>query len=425
MKKLNKLVTESIKTSNLIKRHHKKYQIPGLYEQCKNIQKILDEDDELKNQFTIKDISHFFTGFHMFSKSIFKMNEEELEKSLKEYFYSKSKIRYYYFRVDMEYRVARNFRIGNGMILHFSSLPKKVKERLEDGYSHEYNRDYFANQTPENYKKLRSDDDHYMKIKIISKGSDNATQKAINSFNFNKSIFEFFTLTNFSEESDTSAVYISIDENDDLGIQTFGSVDERRIHQKQFLVKFIAKINQILDKDKSKRNDIEDKILLAVNIVGTHDSNSNVNVRFLFCLVAMEILLVGNPDRGITHRLIERMAFLLGDDEDWLNYYRVAILEKTKSNRKITKNYIDRHLKNSRMKLASTISKAYTKRSNIAHDAESNISEQDYYLVKLLLVKLVIKMFELLDQGIKCIDKNQKYPENKSLWHLINQLKFE
>lgn len=421
---MKKLVKESIKTRNLIKRHRKKSPIPGLYEQCQNIQKILNENEKVEDEFTIKDISHFFTGYHMLSKSIFKLDEKELEKSLKEYFYCASKIRYYYFRVDLEYRFASNSRIGNGLIVPFSSLPQNVKKRLEDNYPHENNRDYFANQTPENYKKLRSED-HYMKIKIESKGIDNSTQKAIRSFYFNKSIFEFFTLSYFSEEYETSVVYISTDEKNNIEIESFGGVNEKRAHTKEFLVKFIAKINQILDKEESNRNDIEDKILLAVNIVGTNDSNPNVNVRFLFCIVAMEILLIENPNRGITHRLIERMAFLLADDEDWLRYYKVKILQKSINNKKITKKYITRHLKNSRMELSSTMFQLYKKRSNIAHKTESHITEQDYDLAKILLLKLVIKMLGLLDQGIECVDKKQNYQENKSLGYLVSQLKFE
>ena len=421
--KIEKLVKESIKTKNLIKRHHKKYSIPGFYEQCQNIQQILNKDLKLKNEFTIKDISHFFTGYHILSKSIFKMNENELKKSLKEYFYCESKTQYYYFRLDLEYRVARNSRIGNGLILPFLSLPQNVKKRLEDNYSHENNRDHFANQTPENYKKLRTDD-HYMKIKIKSKGMDNSIQKAIDSFHFNKSIFEFFTLSYFTEESETAAVYISTDKNDQIRVQTFGGVNEKRTYKKEFMVEFIAKINKILDKEESTRNDIEKKILLVINIVGTHDSNPNVNVRFLFCIFSMDMLLIDDPNRGITHRLVERITFLLADDEDWLNYYRIIILQKSRSNKKITKKYVTQHLKNSRIQLSSTMYKLYKKRSNIAHNDESNITEQDYNLAKLLLLKLVIKMLKLLDQGIEGIDNTQKYVENKSLKHIINQLKF-
>ena len=420
---MQKLVKESIKTRNLIKRHRKKYAIPGLYEQCQKIRQILNKDSKLKNEFTIKDISDFFISYHMFSKSIFKMNENELAESLKGYFYRESELRYYYFRMDLDYRVVSNSRIGNGRIVHFSSLPQKVKQKLEAGYSHEQNRDYFANQTPENYKELRADD-HYMKIEIKSKGRDNSIQKAIDSFYFNKSIFEFFTLSYFNEESGTSAVYISTNKNNDICTQTFGQANENRTYRKTFVTEFITKINQILDKEECTRNDIEKKILLAINIAGTHDSNPNVNVRFLFCIFAMDMLLIEDPNRGITHRLVERITFLLADDEDWLNYYNINILEKLKNRRKITKKYITRHLKNSRIELSSTMYKLYTKRSNIAHNSELNITEQDYNLAKLLLLKLVMKMLILLNQGIECIDNTQNYSENKSLKYVINQLKF-
>ena len=122
---MQKLVKESIKTRNLIKRHPKKYSIPGFYEQCQKIRQILNKDPKLKNEFTIKDISYFFIHYHMLSKSIFKMNENELAESLKEYFYCESKLRYYYFRMDLDYRVVSNSRIGNGRIVPFSSLPQK------------------------------------------------------------------------------------------------------------------------------------------------------------------------------------------------------------------------------------------------------------------------------------------------------------
>ena len=49
MKGENALVKESTKICNQIKRSGKKYQNTELYEQCKNIQKILDKYSELKD----------------------------------------------------------------------------------------------------------------------------------------------------------------------------------------------------------------------------------------------------------------------------------------------------------------------------------------------------------------------------------------
>ena len=95
----------------------------------------------------------------------------------------------------------------------------------------------------------------------------------------------------------------------------------------------------------------------------------------------------------------------------------MIILQQSK-NKKTTQ-------KDSKIALSSFIGDAYDKRSNIAHDAKSDISEQYYYFIKLLLVDLVNKMLQLLDQGIKCIEKNSKYPENQSLWYFINQLKYK
>ena len=416
-----KLVIESLKTINLLRQHHKKYSIPGLYEQYQKIQQILDKDQELKNEFTIKDVSHFFHGYYL-PKSTFEINESELKELLKRYFYGKPRTHYYYFRMDLEYEVANGSRIGTGLIIPFLSLPQKVRKRLEAGYPYDQNRGDFANQTLEQYRELRRTD-HYMRIKIISKGQDNSIQKAINSFYFNKSIFQFFTLSHFREESQTSSVYISTDENDDMMVQSFGQANEMQPYNKAFMINFITKINQILDKKESDRCDIEKKILLAINVAGTNDSNPDVNIRFLFCIIAMEVLLIENPDRGITHRLVERIAFLLADDENWLTYYNAMILQKSKHNIQITQKYIRQHLKDSRIKLSSTMYELYAKRSSIAHNSKSNITENDYSLAKLLLLKLVIKMLELLDQGIKCIDNGQ-CPENESLKYVINQLKF-
>jgi len=192
MNKLNKIVEASIKTRNVIKRHNKQPQIPGFYELCKKIQKIINEDRELKGEFTISDIGHFFTGYHILSKSIFQMNKIEIEKSIKEYFYAQPKTKNYYFRVDFSYQLHNNQKIGNGKILKFSSLSKKIKERIESNYNFENNMGNFANQPPDKYKEYRSND-YYMKIEVKSRGQDSSTQKAINHFKENTYIFEFFT----------------------------------------------------------------------------------------------------------------------------------------------------------------------------------------------------------------------------------------
>ena len=416
-----KLVIESLKTINLLKQHYKKHPIPGIYEQYQKIQQILDIEQELKNEFTIRDVSYFFRLYYL-PKSILEITESELKELLKEYFYGKSRTYYYYFRMDLEYEVANDSRIGTGLIMPFLSLPQKVRKRLEDGYPHDQNRGDFANQILEQYKELRSSD-HYMKIKIISKGQDNSIQKAINSFYSNKSIFQFFTLSHFREESQTSSVFISTDENDDMMVQSFGQANEMQPYNKTFMIDFIPKINRMLDKKESDRCDIEKKILLAINVAGANDSNPDVNIRFLFCIIAMEVLLIENPDRGITHRLVERITFLLADDEDWLTYYNTMTLQKSKHNIQILQKHIKEHLKDSRIQLSSTIYELYSKRSSIAHNSRSNITENDYSLAKLLLLKLVIKMLGLFDQGIKCIDNGQ-YPKNESLKYVIDQLKF-
>lgn len=421
MNKLKKIVVASIKTRNIVKRHNKEHQIAGFYEHCKNIQKIINEDRELKGEFTIKDIGHFFTGYHILSKSIFKMNKTEFEKSIKEYFYVSPKTTNYYFRVDSSYQVINNQKVGNGKILKFSSMPKKIKERIESNYQFENNMGHFANQSPDKYKELRSND-YYMKIEIKSRGQDSSTQKALNYFQENTSIFEFFTLTNFRDELETSAVYITTDEKNNPIGHYFGGVTEKTFHSKSFLVEYIQKINQILEKEEKHRNVIEKNILLAIKVVGLNDSNPNVNVRLFFCMVAIEFLLIGNNERGIVHRLIERMAFLLGGDEDWIHHYK-TIIKKSKDSRKITKKYISRHLKDSRIELANTTWDLYNKRSNIAH-LTSNITENDYYLSKLLLLKTTIQLFRLLGNGIKHIDNNN-YPETESLKYFINQLKYK
>ena len=416
MKGENALIEESTKICNQIKRSGKQYQNTELYEQCKNIQNTLNKYNELKDQFTIKNISRFFTDFNLFSKSVCKMNEEELAKSLNDYFSCKPRTRYYYFRVDTGYRSQENHRIGNGIIMSFSTLPKKVREEIEKGYSLEKNSEYFAGQTQKDYNKLRNND-YYMKIEIKFRGEDKAGLQAINSFKFNKCIFNFFTLTTFKEASETSSVYIGTDEDDNYEIHSYGNTGENDpVFQLLPSEHNINTINQILDKEKSKRNEIENKILLAVETVGTN-SNSNVNVRFLFCMVAMEILVVGNLRSGMKHIMKERVAFLLGDEWDWVKHYRMMILQQPK-NRKTTQ-------KNSKIALASFIGEAYDKRSTIAHDTKSDVSEQYYYFIKLLLVDLVNKMLELLDQGMKCIEKNSKYLENESLWYFINQLKYK
>lgn len=124
-------------------------------------------------------------------------------------------------------------------------------------------------------------------------------------------------------------------------------------------------------------------------------------------------------ESGISYRLSERIAFLLSDDVVWVQYYKKNILNLN-DNDEITSEFISQHLKDSRMKLNEIMSEFYRKRSKITHEGDRKITEEDYRLVKLLLLQTVVHMFDLLANGMDCIVGST----SKSLEYTINALKF-
>lgn len=415
-----KILKQSMIIINFRKRHNKEHQIPGLFEKYDVLLKLINNDKQLENQFTIDDIAYFFRDYWWFYKSIYKATTQEISDELKKYLHSEPKEYFYYFRVDYPYQFALGNRIGNGTIVKFSSLPSSVKKLLEDNFQFEINRGTFSSQTPENYHKLRQDD-YYMLIKIKSRGRDNSKQLAIKSLNQNKAIFNFFSLSSFREEYETSTVYVYTDSKDKWLGSSPGHDVEKDPYASSFHVKHIKKINKILE--KTETNEIEDNILRAIFTVGTTDSNSNVEIRFLFCMVSIENLLTGNRKDSLRFTLSERLSFLLANNKDWIRYYKNIPVDSEKF-KKMTSKFINRYLSESRKTLYYTAQDLYTKRSNIAHLDKFTITEGDYNKAKFLLFSLVLRMLELVDSQITHIN-NKSRTDKKSVQSVVDEMKFK
>ena len=102
----------------------------------------------------------------------------------------------------------------------------------------------------------------------------------------------------------------------------------------------IAPINQIFVKPNP--NDLEKRILSAIDVYGLIEPSTPKHVRFLFCVVALESLLLGKSDRDyLRWKIAEKISFLIADNPIWVGICFDIPLEKKK---RISKQFIDANL---------------------------------------------------------------------------------
>lgn len=421
MNNLNEIIKQGQSARNILRRNNKIH-TNAVSLAYKNIIDLINKNNEFKNNFTVNDIADFFRG-NPFEKSVFQLTKDEFAEKFKKFLNSSLKEYVFYFRVDMAYKFVRDSCIGRGKIMKFADLPKKVKETIEENYAHENNRGYLQRLPLETYQQYRNENDYYIKIPVKSKGRDNSNQLALKDFIFSKSIFDFFTEHHYTEELVTSTVYLSTDKDDKIMSMYYGGFDSKSPYFSAFHVQYIPKINQILD--HANKNDIEKNILHAIEVVGTTNSMPNVEVRFLFCLIAIENLLMADEKDYLRWQLSERVAFLLAENKFWLAHYKKISVDSSRF-KKITQKFITRHVPESRKILFEKMKDLYDKRSTIAHTGGKNekITEDDYNLANFLLLILTEKLLELNENGIIRYARSDT-DDPKSLYSFIEKKKFK
>ena len=408
----------AIKLRNYHRRHNKTVNKPLAYEKYSDFLNIINKNNTLKNNFSIRDLADFFMGMGL-SKSLFKLSPTEFESELKRYLYRNPSKNNYFFRVQLDHKFVDGKQVGFGKVISFSSMPIEAKDMIRRQYRFEHNKKPWPSQTGTDYEKLR-ENDYYMQIAVTSRGMDYGKNQAIKYFHQSEAIFYFFTLSSFSDEEETESVYCALDEQNQFLASGPGSDEVPSPRIRSFYSSKIEDVNKILN--KSKTNEIEQNILRAIYIVGSIESRSQLELAFIFCIQAMESLLTGTRRGDLRYKTSERMAFLLADNEAWLRYYKKITVNNRK---KLSDQFIRRHLIESRKELFHTINTVYDYRSKFVHlENEQHVDENDYYLAKLLLLLLVEKLFELLNSNITHANSKSQN-DVESIEHIVNELKFK
>lgn len=414
------IVKRAVTIKNFLRRHSGTEEFFNTYNLYHDLLTEINQNSDLKNNFNNRDLQDFFTGGFSRRKSLFQMTPNEFESELKQYLYKKPVRLKYYFRVSRDYQFIVNKRIGTGSIRAFSKLPRVAKEELKKQYKYEYDRRPWSNAVGEAYEKLR-EKDYYMYIPVESRGLYYSNDEALRLFHENNAIFYFFTLSVLSTIKYSRSVYCALDEKYMCrSIGPGSDQDDDAVQSRGYFTDKIPIINKLLA--KNQKNEIEKSIVRAIDVVGSVEVKSNSKVIFSLCMNAMENLLTGDQRGDLRYKTSERMAFLLGNNEHWIRFNKKISKEKHPS---LTKNFISRHLAKSRYDLFRTVNDLYTKRSKFVHlEQKQQISEDDYYKAKLLLLLLVEKLLSLLNQNIThCNSKPNN--DTASIEHVVNQLKFK
>lgn len=411
---ISKIVSQANKIRDITKNDLNK-RSKELSNEYVELLRLINSEDELHNQFGSSDLAQFFLLYGLRgNESLANTSKKKFEENFKNFLFFEPPEYHYYFPVGYEYKFVKNKKIGTGKIVPFSKLPSSAKKEFKRYRYSGIIDDHNLND--KQYEEFVNDA-YFMQINLKCKGNFIARINASKEYQKNKNIFNFLTQNFFYHEEGSTFPHVITDIS---GIcQGSQSHYSDGIHQRSFHITYIEKVNEIMKK-KSK-NDLERRILSAIGIVGNSNDNSSIEIRFLFCLIAIETLLAGDEPGNLRTRISERVAFLLYDDSSWVYYYKHDLSKDFK----ITKSFVKTIQLESRTKLSKLIKKLYDKRSAIAHTKKKDvkIDENDYEIARLILLLITIKMIKLLKKGITHIQNKNEHDE-KSLEYLITKMKF-
>ena len=355
----------------------------------------------------------------------------------------------YFFLIGEADGFPPGYQIGLGKLYHFQQLPKLVKESWRHWKTFSKYGKIEKNEGGKGYvlvfpeNKLPDEEADYrekwfIKITIKSFGSFSAERKAISTINRIASIIRLFCGTPehylpFYEEGKLNSLWdyysnnnpdVDLNEKSEVPIEQLGAVNF--VNTKDFLLNFtritehdnyISIINKIIEKDENKRTDLETAIINAIDIYGTINANTHLNL--MLCMIALESLVMGGKQENIAYKLAERTALLIGDSEEWLQYCLFF--------GKIDSIYDSNSLPTARIILNKTISELYNKRSEFAHTGEkrNGISYNDYLLAHRILRWVLMKVMVLYNSEIGLLSREpDKRTPNRSIEEYIKGLKF-
>lgn len=158
-----------------------------------------------------------------------------------------------------------------------------------------------------------------------------------------------------------------------------------KIHYDELWKDYISNIDAILKKPESKRETMENKLLLAFNWFGEIQKNKNHKENIIRIFSALETLLISNKNEEKGYNVAERIVFI---------------------------NYPDRE---SRLSASALIKKMYKYRNNLVHEGATNFKELDYNT-------LLMQLHHCMAIIAKHVDK---YPKLEQWIEIINDAKLD
>lgn len=398
---------------------------PSAYDiEINNLQKMIRKIPEIFDYVSDHDVrDFFFFRLTMVEKlSVPSIDRESLKKAIDRYFFSEPNVSDYFFRIARAGDFPEGFEIGTGNMISYDNLPEDVKASLGQHWRMFFEDDKFAwEKNVEEYIE-RQRKYAYICFPIKSIGGFKSSEKAYLEVRKNTNIFKFVYGDSFYGEI-TSVPYLycwKIGQNS--GAHLSHSYRPEEFHRVEFLDDRIEEISKIIK--KQNRDDVEQRLVNAIEICGLIEHETPVRVRFLLKMICLEAILLGKDDRDyLGWKLSEKISLLVGDTKAWMyNYFKLNFENK------IDEQFIKDNRINSMIGLEKKVKKLYETRSTFAHgntsDYETNSEiEEEYGLLTSLLYWITEKILELHNAGIARINKTST-DDKTSLDYHVQTLKY-
>jgi hypothetical protein len=354
-----------------------------------------------KSQYiSVPDISEFYDN--LVNDNIQNLQYESLIDSLNNKILIEPYSYNFYFSIGRLYGFMTGFEIGTGSIYQFKDLPKEIKHSfsgLLDGTKK--NKNFVMTKGVEDLQKR----ERFLHIKVESIGSNKAKENALFQLKSIINILKFvysWQSSYFPEYIYSPFEFCVIDSK--YRIPIVNPINKFDIPPPIIrAASFDSKVSELtVIVKKIDRNEIEKRILNALDIFGMIDASTPLHIRFMLCIISLEGLLLGEDNRDyLRWKLAEKVAFLLGDVSEWFEFaYNIS------DKNTITEDFKKEKLADSRIRLNNEVIKLYDKRSAFAHGGKGKeITFDDYRKACLILRLLVDKLLELRKEGITHLSK--------------------
>lgn len=389
-----------------------------------NLQKMIRKIPEISDYISDYDVNDFFFfRLTMIEKlAIESIDRESLKKTIDNYFFKEPDVVDYYFRIARSGDFPEGFEIGTGNMISYDNLPEDVKASLDQHWEFFFEEDKFSWEKNKEQYVERQRKYAYIHFQIKSIGSFKSSEKSFIEVRKNTNILKFVNGDSFYGEI-TSVPYLycwKIGKN--VGAQVSHPSHPEEFHRVPFFDDRIRKLSKIVK--KQNRDDLEQRLVNAIEICGLIEYETPVRVRFLLKMICLEAILLGKDDKDyLGWKLSEKISFLLGDSTMWIrDHFKLNFDDK------IDDQFINNNRINARIGLEKKVKELYETRSNFAHGGGSNYEtnseiQEQYGLLTVLIYWITEKILELHESGILRINKTSAEDKNSLDYH-IQTLKY-